>query len=227
MFGDRFFQLLISICLWNCGLAATTLAQVVPDDSLGDNNSVIIENTTLEDAIVDLIEGGVIRGQNLFHSFSEFKVGSNRQVYFANPNNISNIISRVTGGNPTEILGTLGVNGGADLFLLNPNGIVFGENAVLDLNGSFLATTAESFEFDNDYGYGATNPDLPPLLTIDIPVGLQFGSEIAGIEVGGSGHELNLSPQLTFNWQARPAGLEVGSGDTLALIGGEINIDGG
>ena len=227
MFGDRSVRLLFSICLWNCSLTAPVLAQIVPDNSLGNNNSVVTEDVTIEDAIADIIEGGVVRGQNLFHSFSEFNIGNNQQVYFANPSNITNILSRVTGSNPTEILGTLGVNGAANLFFLNPNGIIFGENAALDLNGSFLATTAESFEFGDDYSYSASNPDLPPLLTVNIPVGLQFGSQINPIEVRGSGHDLILDPQLTFDLDTRPSGLEVAAGKTLALIGGEINFNGG
>ena len=227
MFGDRSVRLLLSICLWNCGLTASVLAQIVPDNSLGNNNSVVTEDVTIEDAIADIIEGGVVRGQNLFHSFSEFNIGNNQQVYFANPSNITNILSRVTGSNPTEILGTLGVNGAANLFFLNPNGIIFGENAALDLNGSFFATTAESFEFGDDYSYSASNPDSPPLLTVNIPVGLQFGSEIEAIEVRGSGHDLILDPQLTFDLDTRPSGLGVAAGNTLALIGGEINFSGG
>ena len=200
------------------------IAQIVPDASLGAESSVV----TQPEELMELIEGGAVRGTNLFHSFSEFNVGDTQQVYFANPNGISNILSRVTGDNISEIFGTLGVRGGANLFLLNPNGIFFGENASLDLNGSFLATTANSFEFENDLSYAATNPNLPPLLAVNIPIGLQFGANTEAIEVRGTGHNLILTPRLTVNRALREPGLglQVAEDKTLALIGGDLNLDG-
>ena len=105
-------------------------AQIQPDRTLGDESSIINSITELR----SLIEGGATRGSNLFHSFSDFNVGEGSQVYFANPEGIANIFSRVTGSNISEILGTLGVEGTANLFFLNPNGIVFGENAFVDVH---------------------------------------------------------------------------------------------
>ncbi len=78
------------------------------------------------------------RGANLFHSFREFNVEEGRSAYFTNPAPIENILSRVTGDNPSQILGKLGVLGNANLFLINPNGIIFGQNASLDVRGSFV-----------------------------------------------------------------------------------------
>ena len=89
-----------------------------------------------------LIEGGLQQGNNLFHSFEKFNVDQGATVLFQDPG-VANILSRVTGNELSEILGTLGISGGdANLFLLNPNGIIFGQDSSLDLNGSFLATTA-------------------------------------------------------------------------------------
>ena len=203
-------------------------AQIIPDNSLGNDNSIVTPNITIKDALADLIEGGAIRGNNLFHSFSEFNVADGGNVYFANPDGIANILTRVTGNNISEIFGTLGVNGTANLFLLNPNGIIFGENAALDVNGSFLATTADSYIFENGFEYSASNPETPPLLTINIPVGVQLETEPAAIEVQGQGNnltqeEITLAP-IKDN---RPVGLEITSGNTLALLGGEINLTGG
>lgn len=148
------------------------LAQIIPDQTLGNETSIVTPNMTIKDAPADLIEGGAIRENNLFHSFAEFNIPQGNNVYFAHPDGIANIITRVTGNNISEIFGILGVSGTANLFLLNPNGIVFGEDAILDINGSFFATTADSYIFENDFAYSATNSDIPPLLTINIPVGM-------------------------------------------------------
>ena len=78
--------------------------------------------------------------------FEEFSIREGREVYFANPEEISNIFSRITGSNISEILG---VKGAANLFLINPNGIVFGENATVEVGGSFIATTAEKVYFED------------------------------------------------------------------------------
>ena len=193
-------------CLFTAGLIGTILfpavakAQIVPDDTLGAESSVVTPQQSR-----DLIEGGAVRGENLFHSFSEFSIHEGQQVYFANPDSITNILTRVTGSNISEIFGTLGVNGGANLFLLNPNGILFGENASLDVAGSFTATTAESLIFDSDE-FSAVNPDAPPLLTVNFTPGLQYG---------GNGSEIN-----------NQAVLEVGNGQNLSLLGDEVNHSG-
>jgi filamentous hemagglutinin family protein len=208
--------------------SSSVLAQTVPDHTLGSESSTVIRDVTVKDKSADLIEAGATRGNNLFHSFSEFNVGDGSAVFFANPDGIANILTRVTGNNPSKIFGTLGVDGAANLFLLNPNGIVFGENAALDVNGSFLATTADSYIFENGFTYSASNPNSPPLLTINLPVGLQFGSKAEAITVRGTGHNISRDPE-TFEptWDTRSKGLEVSSGNTLALIGGEINLEGG
>ena len=104
------------------------IAQITPDNTLGTESSRVLPN-----GAIDKIDGGALRDKNLFHSFKEFNINNGQSVYFSNPSGIENILTRVTGGNASNILGTLGVNGAANLFLINPNGIVFGENARLDL----------------------------------------------------------------------------------------------
>ena len=139
------------------------------------------------------------------------------------------VIIRVTGGNPSNILGKLGVNGNANLFLLNPNGILFGENASLDVQSSFVATTADSFFFKDGVSYSATNPEAPPMLSIRIPEGVQFGSNAGSIEVRGTRHQLDFdSSTLTpTGYNLSPSGLEVSKESTLALLGEEINLNSG
>src|SRR4028118_19633 len=118
------------------------IAQIIPDNSLGAESSRTVADT-INNLPSDRIEGGATRGGNLFHSLQQFNVGEGRGAYFANPDGIANIFTRVTGGNPSNILGVLGVQGNANLFLLNPKGIVFGSEARLDLRGSFLASRSE------------------------------------------------------------------------------------
>lgn len=144
-------------------------------------------------ALNTVTKGGAIRGNNLFHSFQKFDVSEGLKVYFANPNGVADIFSRVTGDNTSEISGTLGVEGNANLFLINPNGIVFGENAALDIRGSFLATTAESIEFADGTSFNANNPPKSPILTVKIPIGLGFGSNSQDIVVQGNGNELSFA----------------------------------
>src|SRR5512136_264585 len=104
---------------WASGLAiglalraeAFASAQAIPDATLGKESSVLTPNVNINGLPSDRIDGGAIRGANLFHSFQEFNVGEGRGVYFSNPAGIANILMRVTGGNNSRILGTLGVLG--------------------------------------------------------------------------------------------------------------------
>ncbi|HEY9652436.1 MAG TPA: filamentous hemagglutinin N-terminal domain-containing protein, partial [Coleofasciculaceae cyanobacterium] len=157
-----------------------TLAQITPDSTLGSERSVVTPNANVKGLPAELIEGGALRDANLFHSFLEFNVGDGQRVYFANPAGIENILTRVTGINRSNILGTLGVDGRANLFLLNPNGIIFGTNAQLDIEGSFVASTANSLKFNDGSEFSATNPGTSSLLTISVPLGLQYGTNQAG-----------------------------------------------
>jgi len=117
--------------------ASLAQAQIAPDNTLGTDRSTIINST---------IQGGAQRGTNLFHSFTEFSIGNGQRVDFVNPIGVNNIITRVTDA-PSNINGTLGVLGNANLFFLNPNGIFFGQNARLDLTGTFVGSTANGLKF--------------------------------------------------------------------------------
>ncbi|MEH2082252.1 MAG: filamentous hemagglutinin N-terminal domain-containing protein [Nostoc sp.] len=193
-------------------------AQLTPDNSLGKERSQVIPINTSNDRI----EGGAARGTNLFHSFQDFNVGEGQGVYFANPEGITNIFSRVTGSNSSNIFGRLGVLGGANLFLLNPNGILFGKNASLDVQGSFVGTTANGIQFGNQGVFSATNPQAAPLLTIN-PSALLFNQIQANAGItnqsqADAGKNL-LAEDVT--------GLRVADAKSLLFVGGNINIDGG
>jgi filamentous hemagglutinin family protein len=167
-----------------------------------------------------LIEGGLQQGDNLFHSFKEFNVDGNATVLFQDPG-VANILSRVTGNQLSEILGTLGVSGGdANLFLLNPNGIIFGQNSSLDLNGSFLATTANSLRF-GEQGLLAATSNAIPLLTIN-PSALVFAPGNQGTITNESSPPAGDNPENLETF-----GLRVPNGKSLLLVGGDVNINSG
>jgi len=218
------FKTTLFITVSSISFTSTSSAQVVPDQTLGTENSSIRSIDELRDEI----QGGATRGENLFHSFQEFNIREGASVNFANPNGITNIFSRVTGGNISEILGTLGADGAANLFLMNPNGIVFGENAAIDIRGSFLATTAETINFGNGSKFSSIEPSKS-ILTIDSPIGLELGNQSGSIFVEDAGHSVVLEDAgfLPIIRQSNAPGLQVSSGKNLALIGAEINLDGG
>ena len=131
------------------------------------------------------ITGGVENGGNLFHSFEQFSVPTGQTAVFQH-GGVDRIFSRVTGDLPSNIDGTLRAGGSADLFLLNPNGVLFGPNARLDIGGSFFATTAERITFADGTIWGMGGEASAPLLTATVPMGLQWGSRSGGIRAVGS-----------------------------------------
>jgi len=157
------------------------------------------------------IGGGAVRGSSLFHSFGDFSIAAPgiTEVFFNN-SVTGRIITRVTGGSISNIDGTIeAMNGTPDFFLINPSGVMFGPNAQLINIGSFVASTADSLIFPG-YQFSATSPTaVPPVLVMSVPMGLQFGSSAAPIQVQ-PGTGLFLDP-----------------GHTLALVGGEITVQGG
>ncbi|YAG07972.1 filamentous hemagglutinin N-terminal domain-containing protein [Nostoc sp. DSM 114167] len=214
--GDKkFFNLCLKIVsAWSLyGIAAfvptPVFAQsaIAPDNTLGSENSQVVTN--FNGFPVEVITGGATRGINLFHSFREFNVSEGRGAYFFSPSaDIQNILARVTGGSRSEILGRLGILGESkpNLFLMNPNGIIFGQDASLDLQGSFVATTANAIGFGERGNFSATNPQAPGLLTVN-PSALFF-NQITRSEI------INRSPQI-------------GIPGSLYLVGGDITFDSG
>lgn len=188
------------IALWCFVPITVTKAQIAPDGTLSTN-----VNTS--DGLNFTIDNGNRAGNNLFHSFREFSVPTGGAAFFNNALDVQNIFSRVTGGNISNIDGLIRANGTANLFLINPSGILFGPNARLNIGGSFLASTANSLLFEGEREFSATNTSATSLLTINIPVGLQFRDRTAGISV-------------------QTSTLEVQPGRTLALVGGDVVLSG-
>lgn len=186
------------------------VAQVVPDATL-PNNSVV---TT--DGSSSVITGGTQAGSNLFHSFEQFSIPTGGTAYFNNAADIQNIFSRVTGKDVSNIDGLIQANSTANLFLINPNGIIFGQGARLNIGGSFLGSTAASLNFADGTSFSATAPQATPLLTISVPIGLQIGAN--------SGSILNQSGQsLDYRSDETSRSLQVQPDKTLALVANGIS----
>jgi filamentous hemagglutinin family protein len=213
----------IGACLWAgvwVGLMAIgTQAQIVPDDTLGGERSQVRQET-IRGTDSDRIEGGARRGGNLFHSFQQLDVEAGRGVYFANPEGVSNILSRVTGIDRSEIFGTLGVLGSANLFLINPNGILFGSSASLDIQGSFTASTATGVWFGDQGVFSATDTELSNLLEVN-PSAFFLNQAVA------QGGAINSTANLTAGQDLILSGLnldlqgQLRAGRSLTLYGAD------
>ena len=192
----------IAICGSSIGSTNCAFADIIPDGTLPKNSSVKLEGNN------SIIEGGTQAGGNLFHSFREFSVPPNGAALFNNAANIQNIISRVTGGSVSKIDGLIYANGTANLFLINPSGIIFGRNAALDIGGSFLGTTATSMRFQDGTRL-LTTTDRIPLLTVSVPIGLGFTGVPRDIQMQSS----YLSVGVTDYFR------------DFALVGGNISLN--
>ncbi|MEO1394633.1 MAG: S-layer family protein [Cyanobacteria bacterium J06634_5] len=218
--GQRFCQfsgLLVSVLIGPV-FPALVSAQLIPDTTLPVNSSV--PNSCLTCAIT----GGTLSGdaQTLFHSFQQFSVPTGGAATFKNDLSLVNIVTRVTGELPSDIDGAIAVEGRANLFLLNPNGIVFGPNAVLQVPGSFIASSAESITFADGSLFSADPSAANPLLTVSAPMGLQFDSASGNRSIPGP-----IRVEGPGNFPPKLPGIFVTPGHTLALVGSNLEIEGG
>ena len=199
-------------------LASFAQTAIAPDSTLPANTVVNFNPTTRTYTIT----GGTERGVNQFQSFSNFSIPSGNAAFFNSASQIINVIGRVTGTDTSRIDGLLRTNGTTNLFLINPNGIIFGAGAQLNIGGSFTASTANSFKFPDGSEFSATNPQAPPLLSVNVPIGLQFNSpNPAAITNAGNlklGRDLTLSAGSVTNTGT----LDVAKDLKLESVGGNL-----
>ena len=200
---------LLSILLWGGQLLAVGLpstadaaftTNITSDGTLPTPTSVSPPAGNVYD-----INGGTIKGTNLFHSFGLFSVGTGDTASFNGPSSIANILGRVTGGQQSMIDGQIrSTISGANLYLMNPAGVVFGRNATLNVGGAFHVTTADYLRFTDNVRFSAV-PGAQDSLLSTAPVAA-FGF-------------LNSRPAPIDVQQSL---LQVSPGKTLSFIGGDI-----
>ena len=204
MIASKLLSVLTTSSILAFGVLMPVAAQVIPD---GTTSTTVDADGTIND--------GNRAGGNLFHSFQEFSVPDGGRAFFNNALDIVNIFSRVTGGNISNINGFLGANGTANLFLINPAGIIFGESARLSIGGSFFGSTADSIIF-SDGEFSALDADNPPLLTVNAPLGLGIRDNPGDITINGNE---NATAVADF------ALLSVAEDQSINLIGGNLDLN--
>ncbi len=190
-------------------------ADITTDGSLGP--AVNLSGPEYEIA-ADL---GKQAGGNLFHSFGKFGLDSGESATFTGPDSVRNVISRISGGNPSYIDGLIrSAITGADFFFLNPSGMMFGPNASLDISGSFHFSTADYLRMgESDLFYAM--PTENEILSVAAPSAFGFlGENPAPVSFYGSGSQY-AEDNFGMN------GIKVPEGETLSVIGGDILISGG
>lgn len=177
-------------------------AQVVTDGTVG-------EGKALDGPDYDIgAELGTEAGDNLFHSFDQFSIGTGESATFSGPGSIDNIIGRVTGGEISAIDGLIASTiPGASLWLFNPTGVVFGANASIDVSGSFHVSTADELRTTDGGKFSAVDPESSGF-SVAAPESFGFlSADPAGITIAGSQ-------------------LSVDEGETLSVVGGDVDIRG-
>jgi filamentous hemagglutinin family protein len=194
--------LLLGAAAWLFGLGPAA-AEVATDGTLGAKVKLTGKDVEVPARL------GQVRGKNLFHSFERFGIETGNRVTFTGPDGLSNVIGRVTGGEASSIDGTLASTvPGADLWLLNPAGILFGPNAKLEVQGSFHASTADELRFADGAVFSALDA-AGSVLSVAAPEAFGFlGSKPGAIAVDRST-------------------LEVPKGEALSLVGGDVTVTAG
>lgn len=197
----RLYSLICIVCL----IATPLRSEVTLDGSTGPARVVSGPDYQITEDL------GQRTGSNLFHSFGRFNLNKTESAIFSGSPDIRNVISRVTGGQSSTIDGLLkSTIANANMYFINPAGIFFGENARIDVPGSFHTSTANYLGFTDGVRFDSSNSTVKPVLTTASPESFGFLGNNAPGKITVSGGENSI--------------LEVKLGKTLSLIGGDITI---
>jgi filamentous hemagglutinin family protein len=178
-------------------------AEITLDGTLGPSGALAGPDFLIPAEIGEQVGG------NLFHSFGVFNIDTGQTATFTGPSSIQNVLGRVTGGSPSNIDGMLASTmPNADVYLINPAGVVFGPDAQLDVQGSFHTSTADYVRLGDNGRFAASRPETS-ILTVAPPSAFGF---------------LDASPAPLL---AAGSTLEVLEGETLSVVAGDVRIDGG
>jgi len=204
----RFANRLTAIILLLLAAILPATGQVRLDGTLGPSGPLTGPNYSIPDTV------GRTVGNNLFHSFSQFNLATGESATFSGPANIRNVISRVTGGSPSSIDGTIYCAiDGANFFFINPFGVIFGPNAQVNVSGSLVVSTADYVKLADGGRFDARNPANDILTVAPVSAFGFLGPAAAGIQINGPPPD-----------QPASAPIQLSEGKTLALIGGDIRI---
>lgn len=188
--------------------APPVLAQATPGiTAANDGTGTQVQTQTQPQGTTYQITGGTQVQQNLFHSFGDFNLQQGETAQFIPPSTVENVLGRITSGNPSEINGSLSLVGsGANLYLINPAGILFGAGAHLNVPASFTATTATGITFQ-----GGTFSSFGPNGWATL------GGSPQGLLFGGLGDAGAIAGTIVNTGQ-----LQVTPGAQLQLVGGQV-----
>lgn len=197
----------------------SVLAQIITDGSVGAEVKLAGPEMTIG------AELGSQQGANLFHSFKQFDIPAEQRATFTGPDHIQNVIGRVTGGDSSRIDGTLRSQvGQADVYLINPAGVVMGPNATVDVPASLHVSTADELRFNDGAVYSASDPGRSTL-TMAAPEAFGFLSPQPGaIELNGT--RLEVKPGQALSLTAENIGITGSAAQSAGIQapGGEIQL---
>ena len=211
-------KLLPSLSLvWLAAIAPATAQTYQP------SNRIPVADNSLGTQVVSggnnnfAITGGLNRGQNVFHSFQDFSVPTGGSATFINPVGNQSIITRVTGSNFSDLNGLINTQG-ANFFLINPNGIVFGTGIKLNVGQTFVGSTASSINLvdsgGNSVNFAANRSGDAGLLTINSNALFSPLNPVGGSsQISNFGRLENTNPNI--------------SAQNFGLFGGDITFNGG
>ncbi len=174
---------------------------VVLDGTLGSSGPLSGPNFNITSGL------GKTVGNNLFQSFSQFNLVNGDVATFSGPANIQNILARVTGGSPSSIDGIVQSSiQGANLFFINPFGVLFGSHALVNVSGSFAVTSASYLKLADGGRFDAANPANDVLTAAPVSA---FGFS-------------SLPGTISFDQST----LAVPDGQSFSVVGGDITMNG-